>query len=754
MFISEIASTAASDRKRRIALALALVAVVGCPPGPEYEVVHDLVESFPVAEVRRETPLIDLGAASARRHLVRGWSWDEVTAEGMTYVWATGESSVVEFFMADARDLRATFRCFPFTFAGALRQTVSVALNDREVTAIALDASPREYELTLPAAAMVAGPNRLTLRYAYHRQPSEVTGTGDSRHLAVGWDFIRFDLEPPSAEPLARSDEPPGRLLVPFGTEIAYYFEVPGDSFLHFEDLTVGGDGKGRLAVLWQADGRAEEQLASLSRGSGAWKAKLPGTEPRVARITLRAVEPGGDGRSRQGVVVTAPTLRARGRSRRPDDAASTTVTAAPGTPATAERSSENEPANVLIYLVDALRADRLGCYGHTVPALSPRIDALAAEGILFEHAMAQASWTKPSVASVLTGLRPVFHGVNDPRVGLAEATTTLAELLQTRGYRTAAFVTNWHITAASGFDQGFEHFDFSPDLSDEVTRKVLAWFDENERPNPFFLYVHTVDPHAAYDPTEEFRQRFAAEVGDPEVGTFDHIRALGKKEILVTPELVADLLRLYDAEVAQNDHFFGLLLDGLRERGLYENTLIVFLSDHGDAFHEHGIFGHGWDLYNEVLEVPLVLRPPRGRDAVRISETVQHIDVFPTILDFLGMPIPSRTQGRSLLDAAATSGTDPPPAFSYMNCQGREGISVVYGDWKFIELGPGWELYERRQDRFEKDNLTARYPILAGYLASLARDEMLHLGEGLSAEPVELDEVTRRGLEALGYLN
>jgi arylsulfatase A-like enzyme len=359
----------------------------------------------------------------------------------------------------------------------------------------------------------------------------------------------------------------------------------------------------------------------------------------------------------------------------------------------------------------------------------------------------------------MLTGIGPLMHGVNGRRDGVPEDLDTAAELLAANGYETAAFSTNAYITESAGFAQGFHHFDFAQARSGETTAKVLSWLDRRDPEKPFFLYVHTIDPHAPYQPSEPFRSRFAAEVSDRSVGSFDHIRAIGRKEIPVTGELTADLLRLYDAEVAENDHAFGLLLEGLRDRDLYDTTLIVFLSDHGEEFHEHGVFGHGWDLYREVVEVPMIVRPPGGGRQRRVAETVQLVDVVPTLLATAGLPIPESMEGEvlwSLIDARRVAER---PAVSYIDYEGRHGIAVAYRGWKLIEpLSPGFtagrELYRRADDREELDNVVPAYSVTAGLLASMARSRLLQRSEGFASHPLpEFDDDTRRGLQALGYV-
>ena len=587
--------------------AAALAAVLGCTQSPDLVLTHGLVDEFPVAETARERATIDIGTGGVRPLLIEGWSWDETRPDGTTFVWATGERSELELFLTEARELRATLRCFPFRYPGGPGQWVDMSANGTAIGRITLEPGLRDYLLTFPADALHAGTNRVTMEYGFHRRPSEVRESGDERSLAVGWDAIQFEEMTDPGDPMVEPDT--GTLFVPFGTEVGFYLDLANPSRLQVERLEAD-QGPGRLEVWWTVDGRKGRRVALLEPEDAPVAVTLPKGSPGPARVSLRAV---GGGRGDQaGVVVGMPTVYGPATSELDTGGRASIETSGP------EKGSR---PNVIVYLVDTLRADRLGCYGHGVP-VSPNIDALAADGVLFEHVVAQSSWTKPAVVSILSGIGPLSHGVNGRRDRLPESITTLAELLRAQGYRTAAFAANAYITEKAGFAQGFDAFDFAHARSHAVTDKVVAWLEALLGNEPFFLYVHTIDPHAPYEPAHPYRERFASRVTDPAVGTVDHIRALGRKEIEATDALVADMLALYDAEVAENDHAFGVLSNRLRALGLYDDTLIVFLSDHGEGFRDHGVFGHGWDLYREVVDVPMIVRPPAGRTPRRVAAT------------------------------------------------------------------------------------------------------------------------------------
>jgi arylsulfatase A-like enzyme len=225
---------------------------------------------------------------------------------------------------------------------------------------------------------------------------------------------------------------------------------------------------------------------------------------------------------------------------------------------------------------------------------------------------------------------------------------------------------------------------------------------------------------------------------------------------------VTAALQRLYDAEVAENDDAFGELVGVLRQSGLWEDTVVIFVADHGEEFREHGVIGHGWDLYGEALDVPLVVRAPGGLRGHRVGELVQHTDVLPTLLEAAGVPAPAGLDGASLWGAVCGMGPGPDgcrAALAFMDYEGRRGMAVRQEQWKLIEplsrnFSSGRELYDLAADPGELHNVTERLPVRSGVLAALAKREMgRRTGDLPAVEGPELGGDTRRGLEALGYL-
>ena len=400
---------------------------------------------------------------------------------------------------------------------------------------------------------------------------------------------------------------------------------------------------------------------------------------------------------------------------------------------------------NVLIYLVDTLRADRLGCYGYDRPT-SPSLDSFAAEATLFETAIGQSSWTRASMASIFTGVWPPTHGTTGWKHQLPDDFETLVEVLDEAGYQTAAFVGNPQITIRYGFGQGFDRFAREIKRpSSDYTQMATKWLDALTSREPWFIYVHTMDPHAPYRPPEPFMSEFAP--NDDQIPTW-------KPRWKWPEEVLPFFSDRYDGEVAFNDSSFGDLLLGLGERGLYEDTLIVFTSDHGEEFREHGRWRHGENLHAETLNVPLIIRFPGQSTAKRVTMPAQHIDLMPTILEYVGLEIPSVVQGRSLLGAHKLEGE----IYSHLFLSGFPLFhSVVDGEWKLIRRldEDGTEtcqLFNWRVDPGETHDLAAEEPERTASLIERLAEKMVEDIE-TEVEEIPLTEELQEELEALGYL-
>jgi arylsulfatase A-like enzyme/Tfp pilus assembly protein PilF len=392
---------------------------------------------------------------------------------------------------------------------------------------------------------------------------------------------------------------------------------------------------------------------------------------------------------------------------------------------------------NVLIVTLDTLRADRLGCYGYRGIA-TPHIDGLAREGVVFEHLTSSVPLTFPAHASLFTGLIPPHHRVRDNGgFFLDESHTTLAERFKEAGYATGAFVAAWVLEARWGLAQGFERYSDRFDLSqykvislgtvqkrgDQVADDALAWLDSVST-RKFFAWVHLYDPHTPYDPPEPYRSRH--------------------------PDAP------YLGEVEYTDHVVGRLLDGLRQRGLYERTLIVLTADHGESLGEHGEATHAYFIYDATMAVPLVIRTPwglSGRSATQASQ----VDLYPTVLDLAGLTPQEGVDGRPLTRALFDPRADlghvaysesyfPRYHFGWQHLRGLRD-----GRHKLIEA-PTPELYDVQADPGELSNIhkafSKRAQGLRERMNGLVREQ-----DRAAPERQSMDPETLQRLAALGYV-
>ncbi len=326
-------------------------------------------------------------------------------------------------------------------------------------------------------------------------------------------------------------------------------------------------------------------------------------------------------------------------------------------------------PANLVLLSLDTTRRDHLPFYGYAKDT-APRMAGLAEAGVVFEDATAVNTNTAPAHASMLTGRYPMQHGIERNGQRLRDDLPTLAGILAARGYETAAFISGWTLTRHTGLDRGFAHYDQA--LREERRRAAehtidatLAWVEARAAGEaPFFLFVHLFDPHWAYAPPEADAQHF---LSGRAFTTSPETRPPGlAADFALSDSEVEEIVARYDGEIAYADRHLGRLLDALAERGLAENTLVVFTSDHGETLHERAwVFDHGSRVYDEQVRIPLVMRLPGAKRAgSRVDAPVSQVDLLPTVLDVLGIAPPPDLPGRSwvpLLDAVSSVDRERP---------------------------------------------------------------------------------------------
>lgn len=443
----------------------------------------------------------------------------------------------------------------------------------------------------------------------------------------------------------------------------------------------------------------------------------------------------------------------------------------------TASAVAGTAPSIVLITL-DTTRADRMDFLG-SPRRLTPNLDALAEQSAVFTHAYSQAPLTSVSHATILTGTYPQYHGVVDFPMVLAADLPDVPELLRKNGYHTAAFLGSLALDpkgGAPGFDRGFDVYDanFRPEdfeakgryqsverRGEEVIAHALQWLDKRPQ-GPFFLWVHLYDPHDPYDPPEPYKTRYAK--------------------------------NLYDGEIAHVDAVAGKLLQALKARGLFDNTLITVTADHGESLGAHGEDTHGVFIYDETIQVPLLIKLPREATGApadrkpalkktrlsrapdqspqgtkstasgkRIDSRVELVDIMPTMLEVVKMPTPTQVQGKSLLELIQAPKGEVPEAwrdrlaYSQVNyasfAYGWAPLqSLRTGKYLYIQA-PRRELYDETGDPKAEHNLAPEAPAVADTLATKLTDFRQKTSSTRHAPKAEIDPDRMKQLAALGYV-
>jgi arylsulfatase A-like enzyme/Flp pilus assembly protein TadD len=423
--------------------------------------------------------------------------------------------------------------------------------------------------------------------------------------------------------------------------------------------------------------------------------------------------------------------------------------------PKTTNRASARKPfpPNIILITLDTTRADRMGFLG-SQRGLTPNLDALAKQSVVFTRAYAQVPLTTPSHAALLTGTYPQFSHLEDLGALLDKDLPYLPDLLHQHGYHTAAFLGAYILdpaAAAPGFQRGFDVYDANfhqrkpgedryksvERRAEDVANRALGWLSRHQQ-RPFFIWLHFYDAHDPYDPPEPFKTHYAS-----------------------FP---------YDGEIAYTDSIVGSFVEVLRRHGLYQNSVIAIAADHGEAFGEHGEERHGMMLYDETIHVPLLLRLPAGRlGGKRVEERVALAAVAPTLLEAAGIAAPAAMQARSLFPLFFTGKTDA--AKSVTSDQTKTPDRSVYSETNYAHRAFGWselrswrtgkylyvqapkrELYDQSSDPEADHNLAPGAKAVADTLDSQLTDFQRKTSSAKTA-PTKLDPTQAEKLRALGYL-
>jgi arylsulfatase A-like enzyme len=460
---------------------------------------------------------------------------------------------------------------------------------------------------------------------------------------------------------------------------------------------------------------------------------------------------------------------------------------------------------SVVFYLIDTCRADRMSVNGHSRPT-TPFLEKLAARGARFSHCFSQAPWTKPSMSSILTSCYPSVTGMYRLLDRLDDSFTTLPEVFREAGWYTAGFSCNPLMGRLSNYAQGFRKFveattiipngdpiGFASGSAKRMNEKALPWL-EAHKTWPYFLYLHSVDPHEEYEPAAEYLAMFGDPAGEAEYRrqwqalidvktvkvanhcTAEHFEAAG----VPIDSFVSYGLDLYDADIRANDDEISRVVAALEARGDLDDSIVVITADHGEEFMEHGGTSHGFTVWNELIHVPLiVIAPGLIPPGLVIDAPVQSLDIYPTLCELAGLATPEGIQGESLAHLLRGEEHDGRRVFAenhevtggeqYFFSQGNT-LTVIEGAWKLIlnlkssynRPRPRRELYRIDRDFEERTDLAPDMPELADRLEGVVLDWWAHnraRHEGVAVTELSIDQLqhadpaTLERLRQLGYI-
>jgi arylsulfatase A-like enzyme/Flp pilus assembly protein TadD len=407
-----------------------------------------------------------------------------------------------------------------------------------------------------------------------------------------------------------------------------------------------------------------------------------------------------------------------------------------PGSALTVINSKGPRATNVVLITLDTTRADRLGYSGYE-RARTPNIDRLAGKGACFTNAYTSVPLTLPSHSSIMTGTYPAYHRVhNNGFYRLPQELETMAEILKINGYKTAAFVSSFTVDSRFGLDQGFDHYDdsfedkeilknFRTERTADKTFSSFASWLEGAATGPLFVWLHFFDPHLPYNPPPPFSTEFA---GHP-----------------------------YDGEIAFVDSIIGQVINKLKEKNLLNQSLIIIAGDHGEALGERREIDHGLFLYDNTMKVPLIFFSEKDLPSRRIEARVRLIDILPTVLDFLGLPTPSKVQGTSLIPYI--KGKQQQDLDCYLETYypaenfGWSALTgFIKGRWKYIRA-PIPELYDLSSDRFEEHNLFSAQASVARSMLKDFDSYLKVISSKQEKAKIPLSGEALEKLRSLGYL-
>jgi arylsulfatase A-like enzyme len=700
---------------------------------------RSLLEEAWRAELRVGGPFIDFGTADQNKYTQGNWEsgWSKAGDSEASAALMTGGSALLNtYLLGHARELVVRAR------SPEGPQTLALAFGARPVGEVGLTGEWQEHRL--PLSDLGTGRKKIKLTHTKGK-PVEVDWLWLAPALGQAAPTVVEHAAPTKiGKRLRRS------LIAPGAQSYSFYLHVPVDATLIFEygaktamDFVVSAE---------TVDNKVSELFRATSGES--WKSAkvdLAAFAGKAIRLEMKAEGTGiGGAWGEPGIFIP-------GAAAAPLDAQETIAKAA-------------KAKNLIMVVMDTTRADQFETFTPDNGIHTPKFDAFSKEATAFTRAYNSSNWTKPSVLSMFSGLYPATHTATKPESNVPEGIELISEHLQKQGIRTQGFTSNPVVSEKFGFERGWDGFEvfYKEEASGESMYKRASKWTEENGDKPFFLYVQTIDPHTTYAVPREYWGRYYKKKYSGQIGESfkrDEQKKINDKEMKLTADDVAWIQALYHGEISYQDEHVGYFLDQLKAQGRLEDTIVVVTNDHGEEIHDHGSFGHGWTLYEEMIRAPVLSHyPALFPKASVVDDITEHVDLALTMVETMGLAPMKGTEGTSFLPTLHGSVEQEPRYAISISDNGKRSIHI--GNWKLeISKKKGWkQLFEitspvaEKRDRRSDAELAGR--LCEVYMGEgMATPSKLHRKTGVGggtrfkAQDANMSAETRKQMEALGYL-
>ncbi len=718
--------------------------------------VYDFGEHLSAAHLSSGGLLVDFGTPARHKYTLGDWrsGFSGSYEEGeTTYSYMTGRTARIQFTVLEGEE--AEGGSIAFRMKGFGPHQVRVSLNDKSLGFVDLSADRFSHAVVPFEAGVRPGLNEIKLQSnARGKAPGGrvavlavdyvrvILGEAEGGPAASAFDAVRYRSETDGAEEIGLTA----------GESVTYYLPIPEGARLVGQALTRDDSGRGgQVSITVTGDGSKKplSRTFDFARQGKALEVDLSEVDGEAAAITFAATQ--GEVLLKElGLYIPPPPVQ--------------------------KAAGDLGAKNLVLVLIDTLRADKLDIYNPETRVRTPYLSRLSKEAMTFEKALAPENWTKPSIATLLTGLYPTTHDTKDDRAKLPSTVTTIQEHLKSLGFVTAGFVANGYVSDKFGFRRGFDTWtnyvrEGKRNRAQFVIEDAASWLQKKTDDKPFFLYVHTIDPHVPYIPPNKYLKMY--DVG-PYNGPVKGSATAKLAEQIKTHRVKLDdrdkmrFEALYDGEISYHDDQLVHLQEKLADTGLLEDTLLIVTSDHGEEFFEHGMVGHGHSLYEELIHVPLLIRLP-GSDArtpgdgPTTAAEVSLADVFPTACELLGIECPGEVEGESLVTLLKGERA-PFPSAEFSEFMGGQRAARM-GRYKLILRGDRMTLFDLKRDPRETADasdlnpiaLTAMRDVLGAHLGRFSHSPSPKGKKGEKplhkAKKAVIDPETEKQLKALGYM-